>query len=627
MVQLSEEQQKIVDEWVSEGGPMLVTASAGSGKTRVLTESVRRLLEIPKANFRVLCLTFTNQAAAEMKERLGNVNRIKERASIDTIHGFSLTIIRAYRHVLGYDEMPHIIERQNDKLELIRQLFLENPILLSFYHSTDDQEKLLQNRLDCIARSKKELVFIDKDQLNYKNWSHRRIVLYKAYNESLQNQNLIDFDDILLLAWRILVENSAVASLYQRLYRYVLVDESQDLSFAQYQFIKAFCGNSIRNLLMVGDDNQSIFGFAGSSSDYMMKNFPEDFSNTKKRPIKYNYRSAEAVVKLANRIMPHHVTPVPYHFKGESRVLAFQNEKHEAEWVIFKIKELLTMNDEQFEGQVTLDKIGILARNRYIFSPLINYLQEDALLQGNYFLKSSSENLDPESTLMKIFELGSRIITNPNGSLYRTKLLNLLGCPNDGDADSGIAWLKAIETNVVYYPQLLEIWGKLEKTGNLTAALFDKLAEIVDQFQDEERFLADRDVTEWREAWEKYIRQSSAVNHSMADFRRYVAMGVIKPPVRNLLTLATIHAVKGLEFDIVFVIGMADGTFPDYRAKSEDALREERNNLYVAITRARRVVFLTYPELKKTKWGDKSQRPSQFLTGIEIESVENLVAH
>ncbi len=172
MQPLSEEQQIIVDTWTANGGAMLVSASAGSGKTRVLTESVRRLLEdSPKERFRILCLTFTNRAAEEMRERLKTVKGIRERIFINNIHAFGLGVLKAYRHELGYTDMPHIIEKDTDRKDVLKNVFLQSPILEPYFmqipaRSQDTkieshQKRILTNSLSWISRQKKQLIFID----------------------------------------------------------------------------------------------------------------------------------------------------------------------------------------------------------------------------------------------------------------------------------------------------------------------------------------------------------------------------------------------------------------------------------------------------------------------------------
>ena len=199
MQNLSKEQNNIVETWIDNGEAMLVAASAGSGKTRILTESVRRLImDFPKERSRILCLTFTNKAAEEIKQRLKEVKGIKKRTFIGTIHKFGLEIIRAYRHELGYIEMLHIIEREADRKEILKDVFLQSPMLKPFFASVppkfkpelseenrlkEYQTKILRDTLDWISRQKKKLVYIDDEVHEYSNWKDEHFQVFKLYNQ------------------------------------------------------------------------------------------------------------------------------------------------------------------------------------------------------------------------------------------------------------------------------------------------------------------------------------------------------------------------------------------------------------------------------------------------------------
>ncbi|MDM8516353.1 ATP-dependent helicase [Desulfobacterales bacterium HSG16] len=634
MQHLSEEQRIIVDAWTENGGAMLVSASAGSGKTRVLTESVRSLLEnAPKERFRILCLTFTNRAAEEMQERLKSVKGIKERAFINTIHAFGLNVLKAYRHELGYIDIPHIIEKEIDRKDVLKNVFLQSPILEPYFMQNpagspsnleNHQKKILRNSLEWISKQKKQLVFIDDEVSSYNGWQYKHLHLYKIYNQYLRNQNLIEFDDILLLAW-LLFSKPSVVSIYRRLYRYVLVDEAQDLNFSQYQVIKTLCADVIRNVLMVGDGNQAIHGYAGADKKYMFSAFVQDFG-AKQRSINSNYRSSRAVLEFANTIIHSDVqNPQIQYFEGIAEVHSFADENNEAMWIIEKIEHLLDMKSPEFEGSVMLNKIAILARTRFVFNKLIEQLDANNFL---YTLKKGPEGLTAESTLMKIFDLGTRIVANPQGEVYSQQLITILNCHSSPAIYGGLEFLdnlkskiKSKEINSLSYDILLQSWSLIDKNISNFLSALDLIENKLSDIENEnERSNAQNDITEWRTAWSKYIRNTPANSKSLADFRRYTAMGFSKLSMTNdQLTLATVHTSKGLEFDIVFLIGMTEGTFPDYRAKTEHALEEEKNNAYVAITRARRHIYISYPRKKMMPWkAENKQVKSSFLKELSI---------
>jgi DNA helicase-2/ATP-dependent DNA helicase PcrA len=632
MIYLSEEQRLIVEKWTSKGGAMIVEAPAGSGKTRVLTECVRTVLEqTPKEKFRILCITFTNKAAEEMQERLEKVKGIRERVFIGTIHAFSLSVLKAYRHELGYEEMPHIIERENDRKEILKRVFIQSPILTDYYsRESKEAEQILTNSLKWISERKKELLFLDDDIVEYKDWDFEHIHLYKEYGNQLRNQNLIDFEDILLLAWRILSEKSGVTSIYQRLYKRILVDEAQDLNFAQYQLIKMLCGDTIKDIIMMGDSKQAIHGYAGANKKYMFEHFLKDFS-VQKEKMRFNYRSSKKIVELANKIVPRETESAEQHFKGIAEVREFKNEQEEANWIVSKIKELLEVKGDEFDGQVTLEKIAILARNKFVFKELQNILDRDSRLATQYSLKKGSETLVPESDFMKLFDLGTRLLTNRYGDVYLNQVLNLLKISHgEGlyDSQTGLSLLQSFKPHIrnslitlETYDCLLNCWETLKNNISQFYDVLEKLKEHTKKFSDEnERDLAQKDIEEWQGAWNSYVRNVPANSKSLADFRRYAAMGFNKNNRSNKgLTLATVHTAKGLEFDIVFLIGMNQGTFPDYRSLTGKALDEERNNAYVAVTRAKRHIYVSYPKYKMMHRGsNKQQQRSIFIKEIPL---------
>ncbi len=631
MQHLSGEQQQIVKTWTKNGGAMIVEAPAGSGKTRVLTECVRTILEqTPKETFHILCVTFTNKVAEEMQDRLEGIRGIRERVFIGTIHAFSLSVLKAYRHELGYEEMPHIVERENDRKEILESVLIQSPILARYYsQKTEGAEQILTNLLRWISERKKELLFLGDDVVEYKDLDFEYIHLYKEYSNQLRNQNLIDYEDILLLAWRILSEKSHVASIYQRLYKRVLIDEAQDLNFAQYQLIKMLCGDIIKDIIMIGDGKQAIHSYAGANKKYMFEHFQKDFSAQKKE-MRFNYRSSKKIVELANKIVPRETESAEQHFEGVAEVREFENETIEANWIVSKIKALLEVSGNEFDGQVTLEKITVLARNKFVFTELRNILDNDSQLATQYSLKKGSETLVPESDFMKLFDLGTRLLTNRYGDVYLSQFQNLLKIPHGNIVDrsqSGWNLLNSFKDQLqnspiltTYNNCLLPCWQKLETSIDQFSVVLGELKQYTDSIDENERDLAQKDIEEWQQAWNSYVRNVPPNSKSLADFRRYAAMGFNKNNQSNKgLTLATVHTAKGLEFDIVFLMGMNQGTFPDYRSLVGRALEEEKNNAYVAVTRAKRYIYVSYPKYKMMPWRLlKQQQPSEFIKNIPL---------
>jgi DNA helicase-2/ATP-dependent DNA helicase PcrA len=371
-------------------GALLVLAGAGSGKTRVLTERIKNLLK--DGSYHVLALTFTNKAAEEMATRLEDVKGIEERSFIGTIHSFCLEIINKQGYSIGINEMPHFFDKEEDRKALLIQVFENNITLKNHYLNKNDNEKrnFIYEVLDYISKQKKNLIDpIEKsnDALEY---------IYWEYQELLKKQNAIDFDDVIFIAYKIFINRPSITKIYRRLYKYISVDEAQDLNFAQYEFIKLLCSGEHKNVLMVGDINQSLFHFNGSDIKYMNSLFLNDFG-AEKIELNTNYRSSKAVLNIANKIKPNSVSIDDNTPEGIFEINEFTNVEEEAKWVVNKIEEFLQQKKyEEIEGDISLNKIAVLARNKYLFQGIENELNERNS-QGkklNYFYKKGSDVTD-----------------------------------------------------------------------------------------------------------------------------------------------------------------------------------------------------------------------------------------
>jgi DNA helicase II / ATP-dependent DNA helicase PcrA len=621
-------------------GPLLVLAAAGSGKTHVLTERVRYLLTEKGGRFSVLCLTFTNKAAEEMQKRLEtSVPDIRRRAFIGTLHGFALEVFTSRRHHLGFSEMLHIIDRDNDRKKIIEEVLLSDPGTFAAFHLKEpkEQDKELGHWLQWMRAQKQNLVFAEgeNDPLP-PDWTSEEQAMFRSYNRLLRGQNLLDFEDILIFAYRILAEFQAIARLYRQLYPYILVDEAQDLNFAQYHLLKAFCGDTHRNVLMVGDPDQAIHHYAGADKKFMLENFPSDFGAARKE-MRKNYRCSQAVIQFANSIIPDSGNPDDSYFKGLVKIQNFVDEQAEADWVLGTIRSLIAQTNPDFQEiarkelplPLSLDRVAILARNRFVFRELLLQLDKDPLFRDNYFVKKSSEGLEMDSEMMRVFDLGTRLLCNPKDEIHLrqiTQALKIIEPPTTLHKD-GIANLQSLRSLIPAngtegfgndYETLLRAWAMLVsiKEVRMQDAL-DLLKQAASEKPDEERERVLGDIQVYEKTWSQFLSGASSNINLLAAFRQFGAMGSSTTSKQKGLTLATVHTAKGLEFDIVFLVGMTDGTFPDFRAKNPTQINEERNVAYVAVTRTKRWLFVTYPEKKWMPWQDwKRQQPSRFIQPI-----------
>jgi DNA helicase II / ATP-dependent DNA helicase PcrA len=307
-VNLTRTQQEVVDH---DDGALLVVAGPGSGKTRVLTERVRRLLARPGEHFRVLALTFTNKAASEMAERLASVPQVAERAFIGTMHSFCMEVLANRGKSVGINGLPNIFERNSDRKQILRDAVADDPELRAALIGAGDN-KAQGARLDLWMRAisdyKNALVVAEMVE----DETMRRV--YQLYDASVRACGGVDFDDLLLLAYRLFEERPAVASFYRRQFRYMCVDEAQDLNEAQYRVLCALCGKDYFNVMMVGDPKQAIFTFNRADPKYMGM-FAAEF-NARTIELKENFRSSKAVVSSARALSPEYVPQDDFPIKG-----------------------------------------------------------------------------------------------------------------------------------------------------------------------------------------------------------------------------------------------------------------------------------------------------------------------
>ncbi len=426
-VELSEQQRSIVD---APDGALYVKASAGSGKTRVLTERIRVLLS--RSNKKILALTFTNKAGQEIKDRLADIEDIEQRTFVGTFHGFCQSVLENHGHLLGYVEMPHIFENESDRLELIEQAIQLTPSYAASYSKQDEkqQRNFRYRALNFIADMKRKL--INEANIAAQTEDENIILLYCSYQDILRSQNAIDFDDLLLKVYGLFNDYPKIAALYRRSFFAVCVDEAQDLNNAQYNLLKAMANGEFRNILMVGDPNQSIFHFNGSSPDYMDEEFVKDFQSTIIE-LTENYRSSEAVLQAAQKLIPDSEQIEHTVKKGEFKLYEPKDEEAEAQWIAKKIQKIVELKThDDIEGELSYEKIAVLARNKYLFKPLEEVLTTTGI---PHYYKMTPGALKFESSLMQIFDLALRVKLNSQDELHWVRLLEALSLDYKGDVD------------------------------------------------------------------------------------------------------------------------------------------------------------------------------------------------
>ena len=612
---LSEQQRRIVEH---VDGPLLVVAGPGSGKTRVVTERIRRLLTEVSGHFRVLALTFTNKAANEMKDRLSDLGDARQRAFIGTLHSFCSDMLAERGKLVGVDTLPQIFEQFQDRKQVLLQAVLDDPLLMD------------------------ELVQVDNDKgrnqkidtwLNYISWVKAHPIscamlddilekhLFEAYNAGLRACGAYDFDDLLLLAYRLLNENPKLADFYRRLYGYICIDEAQDLNEAQYAMITTLCGDELKNVLMVGDPNQSIYGFNTSSPEFMDR-FLIDF-RAEKIELSENFRSSKAVVSVAQTLEPNYMVEAQLPIKGCVEIFVGSNEADEAKQIVNKIMHLMDSGHEDVEGKITTSRCAILGRTRFTLIAIEKELK-NRNIPCYKRLTVSQEN---ESVIMDEFQLALRVLANPKDQLHLSALtkkwkVNIPFGQSLINVQDVINLLKTF-ANKSGEPRAKATVEALQAITRQAQRLdmmlgIQILRAFADELSEEEKRELYEDTIVLEQEWDQYLRSESSVR-SIAGFMSSRALGSTQWTTKDGIALLTVHSAKGLEFDVVFIACMTEGVFPDYRARTGKELAEERRNAFVAVTRSKRLLYFSYPQRRMMPWGsEKEQQPSAYLRQLGL---------
>lgn len=607
---LSAAQTRVVEH---AEGALLVVAGPGSGKTRVLTERVRRLLTGVPGHFRVLALTFTNKAANEMKERLSDLGNENQRAFIGTMHSFCLEMLSERGKPVGVEGLPHVFEQHKDRKEILVEAVRQDP-LLSDELASEPDAKAVARRLDQWLASISWLKAHPSAMEDSEDEIGKRAL--EAYDAGLRACGAYDFDDLLLLTYRLLSEYPKIADFYRRLYRFVCVDEAQDLNEAQYSVLTALCGDSFKNVMMVGDPKQSIYGFNTSSPEYMWR-FRDEFG-AEKIELTENFRSSKAVVDLATALDPNYVVEGQLPIPGLVEVLAGADEAAEAKLVADRIQTLMAEGHVDVEDPIGWESCAVLGRTRFALMAVESEFRE----RGIPFYKRLTANHENESDVMEDFVLSLRVLANPKDRLHLSALAKRwkTSVPTVSGETGAVDVIRSMATSSGT-PRARAVTDALSAIAAKTQRLdmLPGLAVIkthADTLDEEGKRAVYEDVVVFGQEWDQYLRTGPS-NKSVGGFMSSKALGATQQAAREGVALLTVHSSKGLEFDVVFVVGMAEGVFPDYRAKTRKELEEESRNAFVAVTRSKRLLYLTWPRTRQMPWGDwRNQLPSRFLSVV-----------
>lgn len=619
---LNKEQKKAV---LYNEGPLLILAGAGSGKTKVLTTKIAYLIKEKNISpYEILAITFTNKAAKEMKERVENL--IGEEArfiQISTFHSFGLKLLRENCKTLGYDS-NFVIMDSDDSLVIVKKIMKDLN-----YDIKQFSPKAVKNK---ISSCKNELM-TPNDYEKYVAGDFDQIILdvYRKYEEKLKSSNAVDFDDLLLLPIKLFRKHKDILEMYQNRYKYILIDEYQDTNEAQYILSKMISAK-YKNICVVGDADQAIYGFRGANYKNIL-NFEKDYPNALSIKLEQNYRSTKNILDAANCVIRNNQSRKEKNLwstKGDGEKVTYYrayDQLDEAHQVASFIKKI------QDSGK-SLSQVAILYRTNAQSRVMEEELLKDSIpyhIVGGLSFYSRKEIKDLLAYL--------KLIYNEKDDV---SFLRVINTPKRG---IGLKTIQALQTRADInnsslfdaidggkeqpFKDLILSLKKVSETVSLTE-LIDKVLDasgIRKELEAEKSIEAEvrlENLKEFKSITKAFEERLGLV--SLEDFLYEISLVNDKDEyseAKDKVSLMTVHSVKGLEFDIVFVIGLEEGIFPHMNSLySSYDVEEERRLCYVAITRAREKLYLFNARRRVLFGNEQINPPSRFLGEIDKDLLE-----
>lgn len=636
---LNPEQQSAVK---ATDGPLLLMAGAGSGKTRVLTHRIAYLIVEKRVNpYNILAITFTNKAAREMKERIGRMmGGAAEEIWISTFHSMCVRILRRDIDRLGFNRNFTILDT-GDQQSVIKGILKDKNL--------DPKKNDPRAILGSISSAKNELITPEEYEKTAGGYYEQTVSdVYKEYQKRLRKNQALDFDDLIMMTIQLFQRVPEVLEYYQRKFQYIHVDEYQDTNRAQYMLVKMLASR-FRNLCVVGDSDQSIYRWRGADIANILS-FEKDYPNATVILLEQNYRSTKRILLAANKVIENNLNRKAKNLwteNPEGNKLVYyraDSEQGEAQFVAGKIKELTR------ENKYKLSEIAILyrtnAQSRVMEEVLLKSNIEYAIVGGTKFYVRKEikdmlaylrliSNPDDDISLQRVINVPKRGIGSTSidkianfaaihdMSMYQAlESVELLGLsPKTTKAAAGFRDLIHNYTNMQEFLSVTELVEEvLEKTGYREMLKAEKSIEAQSRLENLEELLS---VT-------KNFEDSSEDKTLIAFLTDLALVADIDSldddgEKTDSITLMTLHSAKGLEFPVVFLIGLEEGVFPHSRSLMEEAeMEEERRLAYVGITRAEQTLFITNAQMR-TLFGRTNMNPaSRFIREIPEDLIETV---
>lgn len=625
-------------------GPLLIMAGAGSGKTRVLTHRIAYLVEEKDVNpWNILAITFTNKAAREMKERVAQLLSAEDASAVwvSTFHSLAVRILRREIDRIGYDRNFTIADPSSQRT-LVKRIMGEQNV--------DTQKYDPRSILGAISNAKNAMQ-TPKDYAQMAAAPFEKIVadVYTEYQRQLRIAQSVDFDDLIMLTIQLFQQAPDVLSFYQNKFQYIHVDEYQDTNDAQYTIVNMLA-DRFKNICVVGDADQSIYGWRGANMDNIM-NFEKDYPDATTVMLEQNYRSTSTILDAANAVIDHNSVRLPKKLWTENnegdKITYYrgQSETDEAFFIISKIKEYVEAGTYDYGDFAVLYRTN--AQSRSVEENLVKSNIPYTMVGGSKFY-DRKEIRDVLAYLTLVTNPADnmsfeRVVNEPKRGIGATSIDKLRAFANDANmhlleaaqnvdlanglsarAKNSIAEFGGLMDNLRKQREFLNITEMteqiLDKSGYLELLKTQKTLEAQARVENLEEFLS---VTkQFDQKYEPETEESDMFVDFLADLALVSDLDNVEEETSEV-TLMTLHAAKGLEFPVVFLIGLEEGIFPLSRAMLEDSeLEEERRLAYVGITRAKQKLFITNAYSRLLYGRTQSNQASRFIGEIPAELLE-----
>ncbi len=599
-------------------GPCLVLAGAGSGKTRVLTERIIKLIDDGVSPYNILAITFTNKAAKEMRVRVQNkIGDVADSIFIGTFHSFGLRILRENYDAIGYSSNITILDTDDTK-SLIKRILKENSFDPADYDIKHIISRISNAKNDGISPLEFSKLFLNE---------HDKVIglVYEKYLKLLKENNSVDFDDLLLKPVEIFKKRKDILEKYQERFRYILVDEYQDTNSIQYELCKMLA-KKYNNIFVVGDANQSIYSWR--NADYRnILNFEKDYKNAHVVLLEENYRSTNTILKAANSVIKNNNEGTKLNLwtsigDGEKiEYIRVEDEIKESSFVINKIKELVS-EGYNYSDFAVLYRTN--AQSRTVEEAFVrNNIPYNII--GSYYFYNRKEIKDLIAYLNLIYNTNDsvsleRVINTPKRGIGTKTIDNIRDKANMND----ISLFDAIDSGkeLEFKKLILELIED-SKTMNLSDLIEDVLVKtgLRREYELDKSIESDTKVENLNEFKSLAVNFEDNGIYDLSTFLENIMLVSDKGQYTeddNNVNIMTLHSAKGLEFNIVFILGMEEGIFPHSRSfESAKELEEERRLCYVGITRAKKKLYLLSARTRTLYGRTSGTIESRFIKEID----------